>query len=565
MEDIALYLELKGENPFRIAAFRKAAQGLERDVRSINEIDDFSSIPGIGKASNDIITEYINTGTSTVLNELKIEVPEGLIPLLKIPGLGGKRIATLYKELQVTDLTTLKEACLNGSILQVRGFGQKTVGNILQALKTTKGRPERLPVHYMLSLAEEIIQHLHSIEEISRFSLAGSLRRLQETIKDIDFIIETSDPKAVKEQVVKMDQMKEVIAKGSKKMSIVLADEYEVQVDFRFVDDQSYATTLHHFTGSKEHNVRLRQIAKERGEKINEYGVTKEKTSDILHFTSEEALFNHFDLEYIPPELRENEEEFERFKQRVPLVQLQDIQGDLHVHSTWSDGAHSIEEMIRAARNKGYSYIAITDHSKFLQVANGLNEERLLQQQEEIDRLNEKYEDIHIFSGIEMDILPEGELDFSDEVLQQLDWVIAAIHSGFNQTEEEIMNRLQIACENKYVNAIAHPTGRIIGQRHGYAVDVDRFIHLAKETNTALELNASPMRFDLSPQWLQAAQEASVPIVINTDAHQISSLNYMKYGIKIARKGWLQQESVVNTWSADEIIAFRERKLSKRG
>lgn len=559
LEEIALYLEIKGENPFRISAYRKAAQGLERDIRSLSEIEDFTTIDGIGKGTCELIVEFIDTGQSSLLTELQAEIPASLLPLLKLPGLGGKRISTLYKELDIVDRASLKEACLNGSILEIRGFGKKTVENILQGLEEQQARPERLPVAYMLRQAETIETYLESIEAIKRFSLAGSLRRLSETIKDIDFIIETDEVEAVKEELLAMDNVKDVIAAGDTKISLTLNDEYDVNVDFRLVSEEEYATTLHHFTGSKEHNVSMRRLAKQRDEKINEYGVTNEKTGKTVQFNTEEEFFNHFNLHFISPELRENVSELEKFTEVVDLIELSDIQGDLHMHTTWSDGANSLEEMVQAAQERGYNYIAITDHSKYLRVANGLDETRLLEQREEINRLNEKYENMHVFAGVEMDILPNGELDFSDDFLKEMDWVIAAIHSSFNQTEEEIMKRLQTACENKFVDIIAHPTGRLIGRREGYNVDVNKLIELAAKTNTALELNANPMRFDLAPEWLSKAQESSIPIAINTDAHQIKTLSHMEFGVKVGRKGWLQKDTVMNSWDADRIKAFATR------
>lgn len=559
LEEIALYLEIKGENQFRIAAYRRAAQGLEKDVRSLSEIDDFLTIDGIGKGTNDLIIDFLQTGSSTLLTELKEEIPETLIPLLQLPGLGGKRIGSLYKELNIIDKESLREACLDGSILKVRGFGKKTVENILQALDEQHMRPERLPIHYMLTIANGIEDYLKTIPEITSFSIAGSLRRLKEKVKDIDFIIETDDANKVKDRLLTMDGIKDVVASGDKKVSITLGDEYFVNVDFRIVTAEEFATTLHHFTGSKEHNVKMRQLAKSRHEKINEYGVTNEKTGELIQFNSEEEFFQHFNLHYIPPELREDSNEIDKFQDHVNLIDQSDIQGDLHMHTTWSDGANSVEEMVLAAREKGYKYIAITDHSKFLRVANGLDEKRLRKQREEINRLNEKYNDIHIFAGVEMDILPTGELDFSDDFLKEMDLVIAAIHSGFNQTEEEIMNRIQTACENPYVDIIAHPTGRLIGRRPGYHINVDQLIELAKNTNTALELNANPMRFDLAPKWLVKVQEANVPVAINTDAHQTSTLNHMEYGVKVARKGWLEPNTIMNSWDIEKLKQFINR------
>lgn len=559
LEKIAIYLELKGENPFRIAAYRKAAQGLERDVRSLSEIDDFTAIPGIGKGTNDLIQEFLETGTSETLTTLEEEIPAGLIPLLKLPGLGGKRLAVLYKELDVIDADTLKAACMEGRVEKVKGFGKKTAENILEALNHQQTRPERLPVAYMLELAGVIEAYLEGIPEIQRFSIAGSLRRLKETIKDIDFIIATEEPEKVREAILEMDAIKDVIASGDTKVSVTLADQFEVNVDFRLVEMDEFFTTLHHFTGSKEHNVKMRQLAKQRGEKINEYGIEVEETGEVLHFDSEKAFFNHFDIHYIPPEIREDRGEVEAFKEEIVLLEHSQIRGDLHMHTTWSDGAESLEEMVNHAREKGYEYIAITDHSKFLRVANGLTESRLRKQREEIALLNGKYDDIHIFAGVEMDILPNGELDFSNDFLRELDFVIAAIHSSFDQSEEKIMKRLYSALENPYVDLIAHPTGRIIGRRPGYKVNVEKLIERAKETDTALELNANPQRFDLATEWLEAAQNAGVKLAINTDAHRGGTLVHMEYGVKMGRKAWLKPETVLNTWKKEKLMEYINR------
>src|SRR5690625_213041 len=556
LEKIAIYLELKGENPFRINAYRRAAQSLERDVRSLNEIDDFTTVSGIGKGTNELILQFIQDGSSEVLTNLEKEIPQGLIPLLQLPGLGGKRLALIYKELGIVDADTLKEACINGKLESVKGFGKKTVENILKGLENIGKRPDRIPIAYMLEISHDIEAYLETIPEIIKYNVAGSLRRLEETVKDIDFIIATEQPTKVRESILKMGNIKEIIANGDTKVSIIIPYEFEIQIDFRMVRENEYFTTLHHFTGSKEHNVRMRQLAKQRGEKINEYGVEIESTKETIHFASEENFFNHFDLHYIPPEMRQGINETEKFKDQVDLLSFHDIRGDLHMHTTWSDGAQSVEEMILKAREIGYKYIAITDHSKFLRVANGLNETRLRKQREEIKRLNEKYSDIHVFSGVEMDILPNGKLDFSNDFLKEMDIVIAAIHSSFSQTEDEIMKRLYYAVENPFVDIIAHPTRRIIGRRNGYRVQMEKLIEKAKETNTALELNANPHRFDLAPKWLKMAEENGVTIAINTDAHQTKTFNHIEYGVKIARKAWLKKQTVLNTWDLEQLKEF---------
>ncbi|WP_374723547.1 DNA polymerase/3'-5' exonuclease PolX [Calidifontibacillus erzurumensis] len=557
LEKIATYLEIKGENPFKVSAYRKAAAALEADDRSIKDIDDFSKLSGIGKGTAAVIHELLDTGKSTLLEELEQEIPNGLLSLLNLPGLGGKKIAKLYQELNVTDIESLKKCCLENQVQALPGFGKKTEEKILAAIDEMGKRPDRLPIWYMLQIAKTIEEQLETFTDIIQFSRAGSLRRMKETIKDLDFIIATTNPQSVREQLLKIGQITEVIASGDTKVSVVLRYDYDVSVDFRLVAPQSFATTLHHFTGSKEHNVKMRQLGKERGEKISEYGVEVLETGELLTFDSEEEFFKHFDLNFIPPEIREDQGEVEAAKEgRIDIITLDDIKGDLHMHTTWSDGAYSIQEMVEAARKKGYSYIAITDHSQYLRVANGLTAERLRKQREEINRLNELYDDITILAGVEMDILPDATLDFDDEVLKEMDIVIGAIHSSFSQDRDKIMERLTRALENNHVDIIAHPTGRLIGKRKGYDVDLDLLIELAKKTNTALECNANPYRLDLSAEWLKKAQDAGVKVVINTDAHHIDMLNHMELGVKTARRGWIKKETVLNTWPLDKLLKF---------
>ena len=561
LETIALYMELKGENPFKISAFRKAAAALEADQRSLAEIDDFTAISGIGKGTAAVITEYMKDGKSQTLSELQEEVPSGLIPLLQIAGLGGKKIAKLYKELGITNKDELKSACEEKKVQALAGFGAKTEEKILAALKEDHSRPERLPLSFVIPIASEIETYLGTVKEIERFSRAGSLRRMRETVKDLDFIISTLDPSAVKEKLLSIPNVKNIIAAGDTKVSVTLEYQYDLSVDFRLVKPEEFATTLHHFTGSKDHNIRMRQLAKDRGEKISEYGVENVETGEIRTFESEEAFFNHFGLPFIPPECREDGSEVDELHIEE-LISPSDIKGDLHMHSTWSDGAYSIEEMIEACRAKGYQYMAITDHSQYLKVANGLTAERLREQIQIIKEYNKKYDDIIILSGIEMDILPDGSLDFDDELLSEVDFVIASIHSSFSQSREKIMERLKTALYNPHVDMIAHPTGRLIGRRDGYDVDVDELIALAKETNTALELNANPHRLDLSAEYLKKAQAAGVSIIINTDAHNTEMLEHMSIGVSNAMKAHLLKSTVLNTKGIDELLAFLQRKTN---
>ncbi len=559
LEKIAIYLELKAENPFKISAYRKAAQALESDDRSLSEIEDFTKMKGIGKGTAAVIQEYMEDGFSDTLNQLIEEVPAGLIPLLDLQGLGGKKLAKLYQELGVIDAASLKEACESGKVEGLSGFGKKTAEKILKSLESFGKRPERLPIAFMLPIANKIEEQVKKIKEIEKYSKAGSIRRLSETVKDLDFIISTTKPEVVREALLALEGIENVVAAGETKITVIFNEGYEVSVDFRIVSPAEFATTLHHFTGSKDHNVAMRQLAKERNEKISEYGVERLDTGEILTFDTEQAFFHHFGLPFIPPEVRENVGEIHATEENLNLLTLSDIKGDLHMHTTWSDGAQSLEEMVHKAREKGYEFIAITDHSKYLRVANGLDETRLRKQREEIDRMNEKYEDIHIFAGVEMDILPDGTLDFSNDFLKEMDFVIASIHSSFNQPKEKIMSRLRTAMESPFVNLIAHPTGRLIGKRSGYEVDYEQLISWAKETNTALELNANPNRLDLSWKWLMEAKKNGVPIAINTDAHNYMMLHDMEIGVQFGRKGWLKKEDVINTWNLEDLKEFLKK------
>ena len=555
LEKIALMLELQGENPFKVSAFRKAANALELDERSLSEIEDITKLKGIGKGTATVIHELIETGQSSQLKELEEVVPKGLIPLLKLPGLGGKKLAKLYSELGVDSAESLREACESQKIQKLAGFGPKSEEKILKELEHFGERSEKLPIWYLQEVVTDINGILNSIEEIQKFSVAGSFRRVSEMSKDIDFIVATEHPEAVKDRLLKDLSVKEVVAAGDTKVSVILEAEDPVSIDFRLVALKEYATALHHFTGSKDHNVRMRQLAKEQGKKISEYGV-EQPDGSMMTFDSEEEFFAHFNLPFIPPTVRESGKELERLDELDGLVSLDQIVSDLHMHTTWSDGAHTVKEMGEALIQRGYSHGVITDHSQYLKVANGLTPERLRKQRFEIYDFNEAHPEFRLFAGTEMDILPDGSLDFEDDVLKELDFVIASIHSSFSQSQDIIMERLFTGIQNPYVHMIAHPTGRIIGQREGYNPDIPQLIQWAAEYGKILELNASPYRLDLRIEHLAMAMELNVPIAINTDAHAIEQLDVMEIGTKYAQKAWLKKELIVNTWSLQQFEAF---------
>ena len=539
-------MELQGENPFKVSAFRKAAAALEGDERSLSEMEDVTKLKGIGKGTAAVIEDLMTTGQSSLLKELEEVVPKGLLPLLKLPGLGGKKIAKLHQELGIDSAESLKAACEACKVRELAGFAAKTEEKILKELANLANRSERLPIWQLEPVVLQIEALLGSMKEVERFSVAGSFRRAAETSKDIDFIVVTEAVEAVREQLLNKLSIQEVVAAGDTKISVVLDLDEPISVDFRLVKDAEYATALHHFTGSKEHNVRMRQIAKARGEKISEYGVEQED-GNVLTFKDEAAFFAHFDLPFIPPSIRTGTTEFDKTEGIQTLVKLEDIKADLHMHTTWSDGAYSVAEMGEALIARGYQYSVITDHSQFLKVANGLTPERLIKQRAEIEAFNKAHSEFHLYAGTEMDILPDGTLDFENEVLKALDFVIASIHSSFTQSQEKIMARLLTAMQNPYVHMIAHPTGRIIEDRQGYNPNMEQLIAWAKEYGKILELNANPYRLDLCVEHLEMAMGAGVPVAINTDAHDIAHLRFMDIGVRYANKAWLKKDMIVNT------------------
>ena len=552
LEKIAIYMELNGENTFKVSAYRKAAQSLEIDERSLDEIKDVTELKGIGKGVGEVISEYRETGTSSTLKELQRLVPEGLIPLMKIQGLGSKKIAKLYKELNITDKERLQEACEAGKVSELSGFAKKTEQNILEAVKALGAKKDHYPIDLMRHLNKDIMTYLEQLEEVEHYSEAGSFRRYKEVSKDLDYIISTRHPLHVQQQLLNIPNKVKEVAVGETKVSLELEyDDETIGVDFRLVEPEAFYHTLQHFTGSKDHNIRIRQLAKAQNEKVSEYGI-EQQDGTLLQFQSEAEIYQHFGRHWVAPAMREDGSEFDRDLNSI--ITLDDIKGDLHMHTTYSDGAFSIREMIEANIKKGYEYMVITDHSKSLKVAHGLQVERLLRQNEEIKNLNEEYTEIDIYSGTEMDILPDGSLDYEDDILSQLDYVIAAIHQSFNQSEEEIMKRLEHACRNPYVRHIAHPTGRIIERREGYQPNIEQLMQLAEETQTVMEINANPKRLDLNAATVK--KYPNIKLTINTDAHHVDHLDFMKYGVATAQKGFVNKDRVINTMTRDAFKNF---------
>jgi len=557
LEKIAQYMEIKGENPFKINAFRKAATALENTELELEDIEDLTTISGIGKGTAAVLEEWRDTGRSETLESLQEEIPYGLMKLLKIQGLGGKKRAKL-REVGVVDLETLITVLEDGTAASLPGFGAKSVEKLLTAARNLESRPERLAYAMMRPVVEEIETVLEAEPLVLRHSVGGSFRRAEETCKDLDFIIATEEPIALRDKLLALPFINEVIAAGETKVSLVLEREEMVSVDFRMVELGAFAATLHHFTGSKDHNVRMRQLAKAKGESISEYGV---ETADGLWQPETEAeLFERYGLPFIPPELRAGNLEFEHDLSN--LVTLDDIKADAHMHTVWSDGKLTVDELVAAMKARGYEWIAITDHGKYMSFVNGLTEERLEAQGEEILAAAKKH-DMHVLRGVEMDIRPDGTLDYEPEFLATLDYVVASIHSKMDQSVDEIMARLENACRSPYVNVIAHPTGRLIGRRDGYPIDEERLIALAKETGTALELNANPNRLDLTASTLKKAKAAGVKLMINTDTHHPDMMEDMALGVLHARKAYLEPSDIINCLSFEDAKAFIDAKRQK--
>ncbi|MGB9716153.1 MAG: DNA polymerase/3'-5' exonuclease PolX [Thermodesulfovibrionales bacterium] len=560
--DIADLLEIKGENPFRIRAYRRAAQnieGLSKDVSEISK-EELMTIPGIGQDLAGKIEEYVKTGRLQFYEDLKKEVPEGLSTLLSVPSLGPKTAKLLFEKLNIRDIETLEKFAREHKLAGLPGIKEKTEENILKGIEMLKRGMERQPLGKVLPIANDILEHLRKKAPVKKLSIAGSIRRWKETIKDIDILATSEDPKEVMKVFVHLPNVKEILMQGPTKSSVILNE--GLQVDLRVVEEESFGAALAYFTGSKAHNIRIREMAVKAGLKINEYGIFREKDDKKIGGKDEEDVYRILGLPYIPPEMREDTGEIEAaLRGKLPrLIELKDIKGDLHVHTKWSDGGHDFEELAEGARKRGYEYLAITDHSKGLGIARGLTAERLIEQKKKIDALNKKLRGFRFLSGIEVDIRSDGQLDLPDEVLKNIDIVVASIHSGFKQRREQLTKRLLSAIKNPYVSVIAHPTGRLIGERDSYDVDINEVLKMAKETGTALEINAYPLRLDLNDIYARKAKEMGIPLVIGTDAHLLSHFEYMSYGVSIARRGWLEKEDILNTLSYDSLIKVLKRK-----
>ena len=558
---VADLLEIEGENQFRIRAYRDAARTVAGHSRSVGEMveegEDLTELPGIGKDLAGKIREIVETGELAQLQELEKSSTPELRELLRIEGLGPERVRKLSEELDITNLEELEEAARKGEIHAVSGFGEKTEKKILEAIEQDRSTEGRIKLAVAEEVARGLEEYLEGVEGVEDVAVAGSYRRRQETVGDLDVVASSEKGKEAIERFVEFEDIEEVVSKGETRSSVMLRP--GLRVDLRVVSKESYGAALLYFTGSQPHHVAIRDMALKGGLKINEYGVFKE--DERVAGKTEKEIYEQLGLPYIEPELRESRGETEAAREgRLPeLLNVDDIRGDLHSHTDATDGRNSLQEMAQAAKKRGYEYLAITDHSKRLRMVNGLSEKRLRKQMEEIDHLNEKLDSITVLKGIEVDILEDGSLDLPDDILEELDIVVCSVHHKFGLSEKKQTERIIRAMEKPNANVIAHPTGRMIGERQPYGVDMERVMEAAKENGCFLELNANPNRLDLNDVYCKMAKEMGVEISVSTDAHSTSGLDNMRFGIGQARRGWLEKKDVINTRTLKQLKKHLKR------
>jgi len=560
---IAQILEIKGENHFRIRAYERGAQNIEslsEDIEVFIKEDRVTTIPGIGKDLEQKIKEIVSEGRLQYLEDLKKDIPKGLLDILAIPGVGPKTAKLLYEKLEIRDVVMLERMAHAGRIRELPGMKQKTEENILRGIEILKRGHDRMDLKTAQDVALSFTSGLKKLKEVKRIDPAGSLRRRKDTVRDIDLLISSNKPEKVMHAFTTLPQVKEIIVKGLTKSSILSID--NIQVDVRVIKDDSYGAALLYFTGSKEHNIRLRQRAITKDLKLSEYGIFR--NNKRIAGKTEMEMYKKLGLSYIEPELREDRGEIEgALEDKLPdLIELKDIKGDLHAHSTWSDGGSSMEEVVKKAKDIGYEYIAITDHSQGLKIAGGLDRQDLKNKKKEMDMLSKKYKGINILFGAEVDIDSEGRLDYPDDILKEMDIVIGAVHSGFKQPKERLTKRIIAACKNRYVHIIAHPTGRLWGAREAYEVDFEEVFKAAADTGTAIEINSYPQRLDLNDIHSRMAKKAGVKLAINTDAHIAEQLDTMRFGVSVGRRAWLEKKHVINALSFEKLSVFLKKKSS---
>jgi len=573
-------LEIQGEGRFRVLAYRNAARTIESLSQPVAQLiaegKDLKTLklPGVGERMAEHIEEIIKTGTLQALKVLRKEIPATLDELLEVEGLGPKRTKQLYETLGISSVKQLEQAIASGKVESLPGFGKKSVEKIRQAIQNLAKRPKRFKLLDADQLVRALIEYLREGGNIEQLEVAGSYRRRMETVGDIDILAASDNAKPVMQRFQTYPEVERVIAAGTTRGTVILRS--GLQVDLRILPQRSYGAALHYFTGSKAHNIAVRTLGVERGLRISEYGIFRvpkgKKAEEVgieegerIGGATEQDVFRSVDLDWVPPELREDRGEIQAAQKHMlpDLIALDDIRGDLHLHSKWTDGNSTILEMVRACKERGYQYCAITDHSKAVRVAGGLNAEGFKRQREEIEQAREKVPGITVFTGCEVDILPDGSLDLPDDLLVQLEVVVAAVHSKMDMPQSEMTKRVLQALAHPAVNILAHPTGRLINQREPFAIDLERIFHAAKEHDMAVELNAQPDRLDLNDRHLLRAREIGVKIAISTDAHSTGQLQFMSYGIGQARRGWLEKRHVLNAMTRTQLeIWLKQRRQS---
>lgn len=559
---IADYLELQDENPFRIRAYRKAADSVLAHPEAVVHLSEkaLTSIPGIGKDIAGKIFEFQRSGEIPLLNDLSKSVPSELLDLKKVPGLGPKKVSLFHKKLGIDSFEKLKKAINDGTLLELPGIRAKTVENIMRGIEFYERSRQRLPLGEAHILAETLVRQIRESGLAESVETAGSLRRMKETIGDIDILTTSDSGRELIDFFTELPQVSETLAAGETKGSVNILN--TVQADIRVVSSDSFGSALLYFTGSKDHNVKLRQIAKRKGLKLSEYGLFREEDGKLIASQSEEQIYESLGLPHIPPEIREDSGEVEAaIKGILPnLVTEEMIRGEMHLHTDWSDGFHSLDEIARLMEERGFRYFAVTDHSKSLRIAGGLDENELLRQKEIIEKVNSKRKGIRIFSGVEVDILKDGTLDLKYSVLRDLDFITGSIHSGLSQSREKATERIIAAMQTGVVDMIGHLTGRLIGERAGYEVDVDKIIEAAMRYNVVLELNSHPKRLDIDDKTCRMAKASGVKVAITTDLHHIEDLLNLHFGTGVARRGWLEPGDVINTWEEDHLAHFLKKR-----
>ena len=561
LKEIGLLLELEGASSFKVAAYSRGVRSitsLGEDIEAVANHGTLTDIPGIGKGLSEVIKNYLTTGKVELLEKLRTRVPIEVLELDAVPGLGPKKIKLLYEKLRVTDLESLETAANKGEIANLSGFSEKSQAQIIDGIQVVRAGMERTLLADAIVVAEKIKENLRRLPGVKQIKIAGSTRRRRETIGDLDLLVDATDSEAVMDVFVGSDDVATIIAHGSTKSSIRL--ETGLQIDLRVIPGESFGAGLQYFTGNVDHNVRLRSIAQKMNLRLNEYGLFKKKLK--VAGDNEEGIYEKLGLQWVPPELRENQGEIEAAQNgSLPkLIDIKNIRGDLHSHTDQSDGKNTIEEMLDAAQAKRYKYYCVSDHTQSLTIANGMDENRLLKQIDEIDDLNASGRwNMKILKGAEVDILAKGGLDIVDDVLSRLDVVTGSIHSRMKDSKKVMTERVCHALENKYIHILGHPTGRLIGKRAEFEIDLKQVFEVAKNNGVVMELNAHPQRLDLNTGNLRAATKEGLKIVINSDAHTITELDYMRFGVYQARRGWLIPNDVINTYTLKKLM----RVLSK--